>query len=97
MVKTRDWIQKEYAISKSGAVNTLKEFAICVGLSGGAMGKVREGVEFNMEGKITKISWGFKGLNGTLDTFQDLRAKMPKLRVLELYRNALTGRDRVFA
>jgi hypothetical protein len=92
LAKTRDWIQKESAISKSGVVKTLKEFAICVGLSGGADGEIREGVEFDMEGQITEISWGFKGLNGKLDDFQNLRAKMPKLRVLELYRNpSLTG------
>jgi hypothetical protein len=82
---------KEWTAAKMVAV-TLKEFAVCVGLAGGAGGNIKSGVEFDEEGHITKIDWTVKNLNGNLDRLGDVLKRMPRLQVLNLSGNsALTG------
>jgi hypothetical protein len=81
-------------IATKMVVVTLKEFAECVGLAGGAGGDIKDGVEFDEEGQITKIDWKKKNLNGNLegDRLGDVLKRMPRLRVLDLRGNeALTG------
>ena len=86
MTKAREWIA-----TKMVAV-TLKKFAVCVGLAGGADGDIKDGVKFDEEGHITKIDWTAKNLNGNLSTLGDVLKRMPRLQVLDLSRNeALTG------
>jgi hypothetical protein len=86
MTKAREWIA-----TKMVAV-TLKEFAVCVGLADGADGDIKDGVEFDEEGHITKIDWKEKNLNGNLDHFKDLARRMPRLQALDLSDNfALKG------
>jgi hypothetical protein len=78
LADARDWIAKKMV------VETLKDFAKCVGLEGGADGDSRAGVEFDGEGQITKIEWAEKNLNGNLDRLGDLAERMPRLLVLDL-------------
>ena len=81
----RTWV-KEVMV-----VETLKDFAKCVGLSVDA--DVMDGVtrEFGEKGQITKIKWN-KRLNGNLDKFTDLAGRMPRLQVLDLkYNEVLKG------
>jgi hypothetical protein len=95
MTKAMEWITAKIATV------ALKKFAECVGLAGGAGGDIKDGVEFDEEGHITKINWrGFragadqqKNLNGNLSTLGDvLKRMMPRLQVLDLSVNkALTG------
>jgi hypothetical protein len=86
MTKAREWIATKMVVV------TLKEFAVCVGLAGGAGGDIKDGVEFDEEGHITKIDWKEKNLNGNLSTLGDVVKRMPRLRVLDLSNNdALTG------
>jgi hypothetical protein len=82
LADTREWI-KEMMV-----VETLKDFAICVGLSVDA--NVMDGVtrEFGEKGGITKIEWKKKSLNGNLDKFEDLAKRMPRLQVLNLNDNS---------
>ena len=75
-------------IATKMVVVTLKEFAVCVGLAGGADGDMKSGVKFEEEGQITKIEWKKKSLNGNLDKFQDLATRMPRLQVLDLNGNS---------
>jgi hypothetical protein len=80
----REWIMKMMV------VETLKDFAKCVGLPDEY--DIMDGVEFDEKGQITKIDWKKKGLNGNLDKFKDLATRMPRLKVLDLYQNlALKG------
>jgi hypothetical protein len=78
----REWIEKMMV------VETLKEFAKCVGLNLDEC-ELMDGVtrEFGKKGHITKIEWSDKGLNGNLDKFKDLATRMPRLQVLDLSRN----------
>ena len=86
MTKMREWIATKMVVV------TLKEFAECVGLAGGAGGDIKDGVEFDEEGHITKIDWTRKNLNGNLSTLGDVLKRMPRLQVLDLsYNEALTG------
>ena len=74
-------------------VETLKEFAKCVGLNLDEY-ELMDGVtrEFGEKGHITKIEWAKKGLSGNLDKFTDLATRMPRLQVLNLGGNsALKG------
>ena len=72
-------------------VETLKEFAKCVGLNLDEY-ELMDGVEFDEKGHITKIEWGGKSLNGNLDKFKDLATRMPRLQALDLSENkALKG------
>jgi hypothetical protein len=74
-------------------VETLKDFAKCVGLNLDEH-ELMDGVtrEFGEKGQFTKIEWSGKGLNGNLDKFTDLARRMPRLQVLDLSRNsALKG------
>jgi hypothetical protein len=81
MTKAREWT------AKNMVVVTLKEFAKCVGLAGGAGGDIKDGVEFDEEGHITKIEWKAKNLNGNLSTLGDVLKRMPRLQVLDLRHN----------
>jgi hypothetical protein len=84
----REWI-KEMMV-----VETLMEFAKCVGLNLDEY-ELMDGVtrEFGEKGHITKIKWSAgKGLSGNLDKFTDLATRMPRLQVLDLSQNsALKG------
>jgi hypothetical protein len=88
--EAREWI-KEMMV-----VETLKDFAKCVGVLDGAGGNSREGVTFDGERQVMKIEWKEKNLNGNLDRLGDLgdllAEKMPRLQVLDLSDNSsLTG------
>jgi hypothetical protein len=86
MTKAREWIATKMVVV------TLKEFALCVGLTGGADGDIKDGVEFDKEGYITKIDWKRKNLNRNLDRLGDVLKRMPRLQVLDLGENkGLTG------
>jgi hypothetical protein len=76
----REWI-KEMMV-----VETLKEFAKCVGRNLDEC-KLMDGVEFDEKGHITKIEWSKKGLNGNLNKFKDWAKRMPRLQVLDLRDN----------
>jgi hypothetical protein len=82
----REWIEKVMV------VETLKDFAKCVGLNLDEH-ELMDGVEFDEKGHITKNGWSKKALNGNLDKFvEDLAARMPRLQVLDLSQNsALKG------
>jgi hypothetical protein len=82
LADTREWI-KEMMV-----VETLKDFAICVGLSVDANVMVGVTREFGEKGDITKIEWKSKSLNGNLDKFKDLATRMPRLQVLDLDGNS---------
>jgi hypothetical protein len=77
----REWIEKMMV------VETLKDFAKCVGLPDDEY-DIMDGVEFDEKGQITKIEWKKKGLNGNLDKFEDLATRMPRLQVLNLNGNS---------
>jgi hypothetical protein len=87
-----DMTKARELIATKMVVVTLKEFAVCVGLAGGADGDIKDGVVFDEEGHITKINWHGKNLNGNLDRLGDVLKRMPRLQVLDLSGNkALTG------
>jgi hypothetical protein len=87
-----DMTKARERIATKMVVVTLKEFAVCVGLAGGAGGDIKGGVEFDEEGHITKIDWKGKNLNGNVSTLGDVLRRMPRLQVLNLCGNkALTG------
>jgi hypothetical protein len=84
LAKARKWITKKMV------VETLKDFAKCVGLA--ADKNVERGVEFDGEGKIKKIKWKERKLNGNLDMLGDVLVRMPRLQLLDLSVNfSLTG------
>jgi hypothetical protein len=80
-------VEARERVRKGRVFQTLKDFAVAVGLTGGADGDVMDGVTFDEEGEITKIEWVKKGLNGDLSKFDDLRGRMPRLEVLDLKDN----------
>jgi hypothetical protein len=81
LAEKREWIEKMMVME------TLKEFAKCVGLNLDEC-ELMDGVEFDKKGQITKIEWKKKSLNGNLDKFQDLATRMPRLQVLDLNGNS---------
>jgi hypothetical protein len=85
LFEARKWITRKMVIE------TLKDFAKCVGLPGGV--DMMEGVEFDEEGEIIHIEWGKKDLKGNLNTLGELmKSRMPRLQVLDLNGNeALAG------
>jgi hypothetical protein len=81
LAEAREWITKKMV------AETLKDFAKCVGLA--ADKSVEEGVECDERGRITKISWRSKNLNGSLSMLGDVMERMPRLQVLDLLGNKL--------
>ena len=80
----REWIKEKMV------VETLKDFAKCVGLNLDEY-DLMDGVEFDEKRQITKIEWFEKALSGNLDKFTNLAGRMPRLQVLDLFGNALKG------